>query len=87
MSTSNTIKTISNAVALTEGEFYYIEAYHLNGGSGGYLTLSMEIESSTRKSNSLNSVYEIATSYTPVKEVIEFSLYNSNGNTLLAGKY
>lgn len=47
----------------------------------------MEIESTVRKANSLNSVYEISTSYTPVKEIIEFTLYNSVGNTLLAGKY
>lgn len=42
---------------MTENEYYYIEVYHLNGGGSGYLTLSMEIASADRKSNSLNSVY------------------------------
>lgn len=72
---------------MTENEYYYIEVYHLNGGGPGYLTLSMEVASTDRKSNSLNSIYSIATSYTPVKEIIEFTLYNSVGNTLLSGKY
>jgi hypothetical protein len=49
----------------------------------------MEIENTSgpRKSNSLNRLYSITTSYTPVKEVIEFTLYNSNGNTPLTGTY
>jgi hypothetical protein len=49
----------------------------------------MEVEntSGTRKSNSLNNLYSISTSYTPIKEIIEFTLYNSNGNTLLSGTY
>ena len=54
---TNTIKPISETIALTADEYYYIEVYHLNGASTGYLTLSMELESADRKANSLNSIY------------------------------
>lgn len=48
----------------------------------------MEVENTgDRKSNSMTDLYQITTSYTPVKEIIEISLYNSASNTLLAGTY
>ncbi|CAD8161606.1 unnamed protein product [Paramecium octaurelia] len=87
LSYPSAIKSISEPVTLEQDNLYYIEIYHINEISEGHLTLSMEIESETRKPNSLNSIYQLSTSYTPIKEVIEFVLYNSNGNTLLKGNY
>lgn len=49
--------------------------------------MEIENESGSRKVNSLNSLYSISTSYTPQYEIIEFSLYNSDANTLLTGSY
>ncbi|CAD8178892.1 unnamed protein product [Paramecium pentaurelia] len=87
LSYTSAIKSISQPITLEADNFYYIEVYHINEISEGHLTLSMEIESETIKSNSLNSIYQIQTTYTPIKEVIEFTLYNQNENTLLKGNY
>jgi hypothetical protein len=66
---SQTIKTISDSIALFENEYYYIELYHINGGGSGHATLSMEVSNTgDRKSNSMTSLYAITTSYEAVKE-------------------
>lgn len=71
-SATYTIKSVSDYISLTADEYYYIEFYHINSASTGYASLSVEIEndSGERKYNSINSLYSITTSYTPVLEVI-----------------
>lgn len=64
-----------------------MEIFHTNGGGPGYLTASLEVESATPKSNSIGALYTVASSYTPQKEVIALTIYNSAGNTPLSGTY
>ena len=64
-----------------------MEMYHINGGGPGYFSAGVLIPNNgDLQPNSLVEIQEIAISSIPIREEIEFSIYNTAENVLLEGK-
>lgn len=51
------------------------------------MTVAVEIENDVWTDYSLGAVYQLSTSYTPIQEVVQYSVYNKLADTLLQGNY
>lgn len=61
--------------------------YHINGGGPGYFGAGVIIPNDVVQPNSFVEIQEVKISSTPVREKIEYSVYNTEENILLEGTY
>ncbi|CAD8206675.1 unnamed protein product [Paramecium pentaurelia] len=84
---STPVNSISDYINLEEGQYYQIQINHTNGAGPGYLTVSVEIEDETFTEYSVGALYSIQTTYDPIKEEVEYKVFNSVEDTKLSGQY
>jgi hypothetical protein len=63
-----------------------MEIFHINGGGPGYFSAGVVVPNDVLQPNSLVEIQEINISSVPIREVIEYSIYNTADNILLDGK-
>lgn len=84
---STPVNSISDYITLEEGQYYQLQINHTNGAGPGYVTVSVEIEDETFTEYSVGALYSISTSYNPIKEEVEYKVFNSLADTKLSGQY
>lgn len=62
-------------VELEEGKYYYMELYHVNGGGGGQMQISVEVPNDDNTLRwQTHEVHSIETSYTYDPEIMNYTL-------------
>jgi hypothetical protein len=68
-------ETAHAEVELEEGKYYYMELYHVNGGSAGQIQISVEVPNDDNTLRwQTHEVHSVETSYTYDPEIMNYTL-------------
>lgn len=76
---ANIASQISAPVAMQEGRYYLLEAYHVEGVGDDHLSVAVEVPSDCEEPNSINEISQVTITYSPVLEVVDLRLWGATG--------
>lgn len=80
----------SDGITLEADQYYYMEMYMINGGRQGYFSAGVEIpknSDSNKYVDKITEIQKIEITSTPIREILEYKVYNTKQNSLLGGSY